>query len=110
MFKRARTTWRILAKSDLAVEEAMKEVRSKTGEEVDRETAPKWAARAVASYRLCAEATSIREKVERFSEGDDYRHEALEHAGTGGDTQALERIASETHSERAKALASFKEG
>jgi hypothetical protein len=109
MFKRAKHVWRVLASSDLDIEEALEEVRSKSGEEVDRETATKWAARAVASYRLCIKASGIREKVERFSEGDDYRHEALEHAGTGGDSEAAARIARETKAERDQALDSFED-
>jgi hypothetical protein len=104
-----RTVRRVLAKSDLDFEEALEEVRSKTGEEVDRETASKWSLRAMASYRLCTQATRTREKVERFSEGDDYRHEALEHAGTGGDPAAAARIARETQKARQEALGSFGE-
>jgi hypothetical protein len=109
MFKRAKHVWRVLASSDLNIEEALEEVRSKSGEEVDRETATKWAARAIASYRLCIESTALREKVERFSEGDDYRHEALEHAGTGGDPETAARVARETEKERTEALASFED-
>lgn len=107
MFRRVKAVRAILAKDDLAVEKATEEVRSKTGEEVDRETANTWAARAVASYRLSVNATSIREKVTRFSEGDDYRHEALEHAGTSGDSETLRRVESDTAKERTKALDSF---
>ena len=110
MFSHARRAWRVLAKGDLDIEKAMEEVRSKSGEEVDRETAHTWASRAIASYRLCIKTSNnIRKKVERFSEGDDYRHEALEHAGTSGDLQEAARIARETDSERAEALDSFEE-
>ena len=106
MVKRA---WRVLAQGDLDIEKAMSEVRSKTGEEVDRETATTWASRAIASYRICTTTTATREKVERFSEGDDYRHEALEHAGTGGDPEASARVARETKAAREEALDSFEE-
>jgi hypothetical protein len=109
VLRRAKHAWRILAKDDLAVDEAKKEIQSKTGEEVDRETAFKWAARAIASYEVCTTETSLRKRVERFTEGDDYRHEALEHAGTSGSVETLTRVARETASARKKALETFEE-
>lgn len=100
---------RILTAGDLKLDKAKKEVKDKGDEQIDRESAETWAARALASYDMCATERSLRARVERFSEADDYRHEALEHAGTSGDFEALARIARKTEKARTKALKTFEE-
>lgn len=65
-----------------------REVRSKSDAAIERETAFKWAGRAVACYEEYA-ATG---DVDWLRRGDDYRHEALEHAGTIGDRGATVRV------------------
>jgi hypothetical protein len=60
---------------------ARHEVTTKSAATVERETANKWAARAIACYTQCVETGELRWRLR----GDDYRHEALEHAALIGD-------------------------
>lgn len=73
------------------VDAAKKEVQEKQEEEIEVETAYKWASRAIACFQLHAET----ELVKWLIKGEDYRHEALEHAALakdGGDTlNAIEK-------------------
>lgn len=55
---------------------ALVEVQSKTEQELEMETAYKWAARAVACYRLFAEGHDLK----WLAAARDYEHEASEHA------------------------------
>lgn len=57
------------ADSQLDVAAAIQELELKTHEQIEHETALKWAARSIAAYRL-----------NRRDEGLEYKHEALEHA------------------------------
>lgn len=58
------------------VEGALKEVQEKTEEQVEEETAYKWGGRAIACYQLYKKTG----KIKWFIKGEDYRHEAIEHA------------------------------
>lgn len=73
------------------VEGAKKEVQAKKETEIEVETAYKWASRAIACFELHKET----ELIKWLLKGEDYRHEALEHAALakdGGDTlNAIEK-------------------
>lgn len=59
-----------------AADKAMVELRGKTIERVQHETAIAWAGRALASYALLAETGEL----QRLLDASEYEHEALEHA------------------------------
>ena len=67
--------------------EALREVASKSDAAIERETAYKWAARAVACCQKYAQ-TGTSHWLRRV---EDYRHEALEHAALVGDRGATVR-------------------
>lgn len=69
-----------IVSSSLNVNKALSEVKDKTVEQINTETAWNWGSRAAACYQLYREATSEEEKDKWSGLGDDYRHEALEHA------------------------------
>lgn len=60
------------------------EVAQKSDRQIERETALKWADRAVACYHRCAAATTARERERWLLRAESYRHEALEHAALAG--------------------------
>lgn len=109
MFNRLRHTMRVLAKSDDTLEKARDEVRHKSDGEIDQETALKWAARAVAAFEMAEEQKhSLRQRIEYFSMGDDFRHEAREHAATASDNvKTLHEVESQIDRARESALNSF---
>jgi len=63
----------------LDVKAAKKELAEKTLDQIQRETAWKWASRAVASFENVLEAKNEK-KVSAFMAGQEYLHEAIEHA------------------------------
>lgn len=63
----------------LKLEEARQELKSKTYQQIQKETAIKWASRAAAAFELCSEAKDA-DKLLHWSIGEDTYHEALEHA------------------------------
>lgn len=66
------------------VAEALREVRAKTDEQIDRATSRKWADRALACLIVAGKAQGARREkwMMRF---EDYSREALEHAALSGD-------------------------
>ena len=74
-----------------AIQLAIVEIQQKTIEQIEDETAIKWAARALAAWQL-ANATSVM-SLKRFAESITYKGEALEHAacGTPGTLAALQQ-------------------
>ena len=66
---------------DFDIEAAKKEVQEKEEEEIEVETAYKWASRAIACFKLHAETKLVMWLIK----GEDYRHEALEHAALAKD-------------------------
>jgi hypothetical protein len=64
----------------LDVDGAFKEIQEKGAEGIQFDTACKWAARALASYQMAVQSANKMEIAERFTEGDCFRDEALEHA------------------------------
>lgn len=61
---------------------ARKEVATRTDKAIERETALKWAYRAVACWERAAKA---RDPLPWILRAADYKHESLEHAATVGD-------------------------
>lgn len=93
----------------LDVENATKELETKSMDDIERETALKWGARAAASYDLAGREKTLDARFRRFYEGENFRQEALEHAsmvGDGAETVGEIKDAIEEH--RSKALASLK--
>ena len=60
---------------------AAEEVQTKSSAEIDRDTARKWADRAIASYGLYGQTGEL----DRLLAAEDHKHEALEHAAQVGD-------------------------
>ena len=69
----------MITERDIAT--AKRELQDKAQDEIERETAIKWAARAIAAYIIARE----QHNVAVISEADEYRGEALEHAAKAGD-------------------------
>lgn len=76
-------------KPALDLEGAMQELRQKNMDAIQYETALRWASRALASYQLATRAADKAEIAERFTEGDCFRDEALEHAAQVNDEGKL---------------------
>lgn len=60
----------------LDLDAARAELRSKSKRDIERETAEKWGARAVAAYELFAATQNLA----WYKQGVEYEHEAVEHA------------------------------
>lgn len=71
------------------VEGAYREITEKGPDGIQYETACKWASRALASYQMAVQAADRLEVAERFTEGDCFRDEALEHAAQVNDESKL---------------------
>ncbi len=90
----------------LDVQAAVAELRTKDEEAIEAETAMKWAARAIASYTLAVQAGEKSAQALRFTQGDDFRHEAFEHSAQAGDGGKLLRyLAGEIEKARQEAFA-----
>ncbi len=72
--------YNITKESMLNVKKALDEVRGKSVEQINAETAWTWGSRAAACYQLASEASNEAEKDKWLMLADDYRHESLEHA------------------------------
>ena len=68
----------------LNIEEAKKELRKKTYDEIQVETAWKWASRAAASFENVLKMDR-EDKVSAFVVAQEYLHEAVEHASLAED-------------------------
>lgn len=73
----------------LKVKDAEKELSEKTYKDIQTETAWKWASRAAASYDLQLASKSKREKLFLWTLGEEYYHEAIEHAALVDDKAKL---------------------
>ena len=62
------------------VNEAREEIRGKSHEDIQVDTALKWAARAYASYEIALSADLKIDQTGWLQVAEDYRHESLEHA------------------------------
>lgn len=76
------------------IEEAKREIETKTVEEIEVETARKWAARAVAYYNAALNEAHQNSRIalQTFLNGYDAHQEAIEHAAKGGADYAEETI------------------
>jgi len=86
----------------LKIEEARKELREKDEEQIETETAIKWASRAAVAYEMCLEHDE--RAIELFSWAEDMYHEALEHAGLSKDVSLVEEIKTELEKRREECL------
>lgn len=74
---------------EIDVDAATKEVQEKSEEQIELETAVKWAARAIAAYKLHQET----DDTEWLLRAEDYYHESREHASLASeDGSALKYI------------------
>ena len=69
------------------VDNAYKEILEKNYDEIQADTAMKWASRALVLYTLIKESEedldeTKRHNLNRLLLGEEYRHEAIEHAGS----------------------------
>lgn len=103
----------VLAKSDLELEKKIRnaeyEINQKSGDDIDAETALVWSARAIAAYRQVSKEPTRVKQIIRFSEAEDFRREALEHAGASGYTATYFKIKRETTKARNSAVRFFEE-
>lgn len=88
------------------VEEASQELEEKSHGEIEKETAEKWGARAVAAYQK-AQTGGSEDGVTWLRKGDDYRHEALEHAAMSEIDGLLEEIKAEIDAVRDQTFVEF---
>jgi hypothetical protein len=79
------------------IEEARRELVSKSKAQIEEETAVKWAARAIAAYSIFEESGSL----EVFADATEYHHEALEHAS---DTPILGDLLAALNKAKSKAM------
>jgi hypothetical protein len=79
------------------IEEARRELLSKSKAQIEEETAVKWAARAIAAYSIFAESGDL----EVFADATEYHHEALEHAS---DTPILGDLLAALNKAKSKAM------
>src|SRR5580698_1313538 len=63
----------------LDLDKAREELKNKNLDQIQKETAITWASRAAVSYENCVAASGIA-KMAYFALGEEYFHEALEHA------------------------------
>jgi len=65
---------------EISIEEAIKELQEKTLDQIQRETAIKWAGRALAARHLASESEVAEVQYQLSMDHNEYVHEALEHA------------------------------
>lgn len=73
----------------LDIKKAIDELRTKSEEEIERQTAYTWASRAIAAYVLASKEPDPEKKLYWTHYGMDLRHEALEHSALYGDEGKL---------------------
>jgi hypothetical protein len=78
-------------KSILDVPSAIREVTSKTQDQIEQETSFKWGSRAVACFNMVLRETNNRKIAMWFSQGEHYRSEAYEHAAQVNDNFLTQR-------------------
>jgi len=73
----------------LEISEALKELSNTTLDAIQVQTAMKWGSRAVAAYTFALRSPNTKEMFQWISDGDEYRSEALEHAGVSSQSMQL---------------------
>lgn len=86
----------------LNIQEALEELKNKNLNDIQIETAYKWASRAAASYQNCLESEGLK-KMACFVIGEEYFHEAVEHAALVEGQDLLSQIKKELVSYQEKA-------
>lgn len=71
------------------LKDALKELSDNTYAEIQTETAWKWASRACACYETCSESSQMSKKLVWWTLGEEYQHEAVEHAALVGNDGGL---------------------
>ena len=74
---------------EFEVDEAMVEIQDEPKHMIERKTAKRWAARSIASFIIASKSDEPNQIFKRYIEGDDYRHEAIEHASLAEDDGIL---------------------
>lgn len=74
--------------------ETYTELTAKSRSLIDLDTAWRWAARAFCAFNFSFESKLVDEKIDWFLDGEDYFHEALEHAATSFHSNEVEKIKS----------------
>jgi hypothetical protein len=93
---------------DLAIDEAIEELKNTTDKQIEYDTSKKWAARASAAYILSLNEEILFSKLNYFIWGEDLRHEALEHSALYGDAGfLLNELQIEIDKHRQKAIDSL---
>jgi hypothetical protein len=85
-----------------AIAEARHEILNSSSQAIEMSTATKWAARAIAAYRLASDEGDLT----RFAEACDFHHEAVEHA-SGVSPLFLANIVGTLGEVQAKTIAIF---
>ena len=80
------------------VRAAYVEVTTKSKAQIEKETAYKWGSRAIACFQLYHSTGDTR----WFLQGEDHRHEAIEHAAFAEEPGLIERIRSAIDAVRAQ--------
>lgn len=75
--------------SEFDIEGAVKELREKSHSDIERATAFKWGSRSIAAYKFSEDSENVGESIYWLELGNDFQHEALEHASMTGDSGAL---------------------
>jgi hypothetical protein len=83
---------------------AQAELRRKTREQIDAETARTWGNRAIGAFQLSMKARGPRERLRLYTDGEQYLHEAVEHAA-GASAKLVGQVCRlvAPHARRAKA-------
>jgi hypothetical protein len=86
-----------------AMNKAMGELQEKSMEQIQHETAITWAGRALASYTLFERTGDL----QKLLDGEEFAHEAVEHASLAGSPGFSDLIAAHVHDAREHALAAW---
>lgn len=70
--------------------DAAVEIRTKSHAEIESDTAWKWAARAIIAFEISSQNNS--RKLYFYQQGEDYLHEAIEHAASASQMQEISEI------------------
>lgn len=91
------------------IQTANNELQVKTYEEIQAETAWKWASRSVAAFLRSSGAKGIDEKIRWLAFGIEYEGEAVEHAAFSVDGAAISQVRKTIKSYKTKAIQEIKQ-
>jgi hypothetical protein len=78
----------------LDIQKALEELKNKNLDQIQTDTAWSWASRAAASFQNCLQSQGIK-KMTCFAIGEEYMHEALEHAALVEGADILSQVKKE---------------